>query len=175
MLPPDLPLLILQQEPADSLARLGSDREQASLLRAVAGVFFEAGCQAIVVIPSLPPELAELVTKRITRRITVPKSGISAVFRRLLKTWRGQNASQGGLRDLATAVRDARDAIFAWPGFESAPPAEARAGGAGADYRTGQDPDEQREVAWDLCLFARLPFDKSAPAEPGHPRERVLD
>jgi hypothetical protein len=167
MLPPRLPLLVLQQATADSMARLGSDREQASLLRAVAGDMFEAGCQAIIVIPSLPPQLAERVTRTIVGSIASPESRVRAALNNL-RVGREQDTSHRALRVLATAVRDARDEIFTWPGFENEPHAGGRADGR--DEGTGRDAASQREVAWDLCLFARLPFDTSTPVDSGRGR-----
>lgn len=64
--PDDVPpqqgsVVVLQGEPAHTLGGLASEREQTADLRSLAGEFFKAGAGAVVMLPTLPVELAESV------------------------------------------------------------------------------------------------------------------
>jgi hypothetical protein len=160
MLPGHLPLLVLQQEPADSQARLASDREQAALLRAVAADLFESNCGAVIVIPSLPPQLAELVMRRVATGLSPVRSAVGGALTWWL--WRGtdRHQSQRAIRHLAVVVRSARDLVFTWTGFETAAEQHAGQSPLPLSGRSTHERWADREVAWDFCLFAR-------PREPG--------
>jgi hypothetical protein len=173
MLPKDLPLLVLQQQPADSQARVASDREQAALLRAVAADLFEGGCDAVIVVPSLPPELAALVMRRIADGLSVGLPGWRAAVsrwvwrRRDLDRHRGQRA----LRELAAIVRSARDLVFEWDGFEAAAERIAHGNAETPPELPARERWADRELAWDFCLYARPGVSGSGDAHAEGPLE----
>jgi hypothetical protein len=150
-----LALLILQHEPAFSSGRYGSDREQAALLRAVAGEQFGRGHLAVITIPSLEPELADIVLKAIAARVSARQSRWRLpVVERDFSTARPQ-PPEDFLR-LVRAVRDARRAIGAW----LAENGNAIEGAL----------DDRVEAAWDVCLFARYPRYSEGPDTPHRPQ-----
>jgi hypothetical protein len=132
-LPYAIPLLIVQQTPAEAPRRLTTDREQAALLREVAADLFETRCGAAIVIPSLPPELAAAVQASLARALR-PNG-----FSRSLLDWAlepaGVSTPGRELRRLARAVRAMRQVVLDWP-----------------DFAHPEDP--RREAAWDICLYA---------------------
>lgn len=148
-LPYPLSLLILQHEPAFSSGRYGSDREQAALLRALAGEQFGRGHLAVITVPSLEPELADIAVKAIATRVSARRSRWRLpVVERDFSTARPQ-PPEDFLR-LVHAVRAARRAMREW--LTKQRRAEEDAG------------DERLEAAWDLCLFARYPKYSEGPA-----------
>lgn len=133
-LPRPVSLLVLQAEPAFSSGRLGSDREQAALLRAVASDLFHRGHAAVLTIPSLQPELAEVVVQAVARCL----SRRPDLWDRLL----GPPATaEDEFMRLAHAVREARRSIATWLASHG----NAVEGAI----------DDRVEAAWDVCLFAR--------------------
>jgi len=145
-LPADLPLLVLQQQPTESQARVTTDREQAALLREVAADLFESTCDAVIVIPPLPPALADNLVKGLARELSAGRFGFDRLDRWLLPDSEPRRGRLALVR-LATAVRAARALVL--------PLNEAR----GGPMSIGDRPDAG-EVAWDFCLFAR-------PRDPG--------
>jgi hypothetical protein len=64
-----LPLVIVQDEPAEEPTRFDSDRERTARLRAYAHDLFLAGARSVVMIPSLPPRAALQVVETLAREI----------------------------------------------------------------------------------------------------------
>ena len=138
-LPHAVSLLILQHEPAFSSTRLGSDREQAALLRVVACDLFQRGHGAVITIPSLEPELADVVLKEVARCLGERPDLIDRLV--------GPSATaQDDLLRLVHAVRNARRAVERW---------FAKNGNAVEGAL-----DDRVEAAWDVCLYARRPHDQ---------------
>jgi hypothetical protein len=57
----------VQEEPVESVTRLEAEREQTADLRAWAAELVEAGAQAVILLPALPAEVAELAIDRLAR------------------------------------------------------------------------------------------------------------
>lgn len=136
-LPRAVSLLILQQEPAFSSTRFGSDREQAALLRQVAGDLFQRGHAAVLTIPSLPPDLADAVLTAIVGCL----SGTPGLLRRVAGFGRSE---ADDFARLVHAVRAARRAVHTWLMANGSPAIEGFL-------------DDRVEAAWDVCLFTRDP------------------
>ncbi len=60
-------MVIVQAEPADSKARVGSDREQAALLRQFSRDICNAGTPFVITVPTLPPALAAATIRDIAQ------------------------------------------------------------------------------------------------------------
>lgn len=133
-LPRPLSLLILQQESAFSTTRLGSDREQAALLRVVAGDLFRRGHAAVVTVPSLGPELANVVMTALVGQLSEQPSPLPRLLR-----WSG--SERDDFLRLVHAVRAARRAMTTW----------LTTHGTAIEGTL----DDRVEAAWDVCLFAR--------------------
>lgn len=127
-------LVVLQAEPVpDLLPRMESDRSEVTKLRTFANDVFTAGAQAVLVLPTLPPGIAQPVLNILAGSLA--KSGTS------------------GLCLLLTAVDQMRVAIRDRKLYESPTEREAF---AGANEQLQQELEETRlELALDVCLFAR--------------------
>ena len=86
--------VFVQMEPADSLTRLATDREQAGHLRVFAASLIAQGAERVITVPSLPANLAELVLEVLTPAMVNPERN-----------------------RLTDAVASARVRILAWPAF----------------------------------------------------------
>jgi hypothetical protein len=125
------PLIIVQGEPLDNLAQSETSREQNARLRAFAAELFAAGAGAVILVPSLPPLLAEDVVRILARRLR-PRSEPS--MRRLL--------------DVVSAVRKK---ISKWKNPASlGPKAAILQERSKKDFARGQ-----LELALDVVLFGR--------------------
>ena len=60
---------VLQGEQAEIVERLQTDREQSADLRALAADIFASGAEAVVVVPSMPPQLASQVLSELTPEV----------------------------------------------------------------------------------------------------------
>jgi hypothetical protein len=112
------------------------------LLRAVAGEQFGRGHLATITIPSMEPELADIVLQALVARVSARRSRWRLpIVERDFSTARPQPPDD--FLRLVHAVRDARRAMREW--LTKDRPVEAGAH------------DERVEAAWDVCLFARYP------------------
>jgi hypothetical protein len=145
-------LVVVQAEPLEPSLRLDSDREAAARLRVLADEAMTAGAETVIVVPALPPELAEEVVAALARRLgrmTLWES-LGDWLRRVV-TGIGRSAPTYRLSTLLQAVAASRAMIETWPG---------RDGSAGAD------PETYLELALDLALFTRVPPEEEAAPAP---------
>ncbi|HZD72205.1 MAG TPA: hypothetical protein VFA45_25800 [Actinomycetes bacterium] len=120
-------VVIVQGAPVGARIRLDTERRDTTDLRSWAGQVFRASDGAVILLPSVHPELAELVLDPIARRVR----------------WRITPEALRG------ATRAARARISSWN--PPSHPGDAPGGVARADgWR-----ERQTELALDVCLFER--------------------
>jgi hypothetical protein len=155
-----LPLVVLQGEPAAITSQSKTRREQAAALRAFAAQFFATGARAVVVLPSLPPTLAERALVHLAkglkgdslpdlRRVLIA----AAATRTLIANWNRP------IRRLKRWVR----ALFCWMKSTLASLRKVKSGKTPAASKEPSQPgqreifdaEHQLEMACDVCVFFR--------------------
>jgi hypothetical protein len=124
-------LVVLQLDPAESPYRFESDREQVGELRALAARVFAEGAHAVMVLPQMSPSLSLHVVSALATALP------------------GSLPEPPELGRLLDAVSIVRQAIVSQPIEPSQDQPQQAPPGAVA----GQD--ARREMALDVCLFAR--------------------
>jgi hypothetical protein len=134
-LPLHLPsLVVVQAEPADLPRRQETEREQATCMRAYAAEVFAAGARAVIMLPTLPLELTEVVLNLLAENLSPTKApdlwqllNAANIVQKAVAEWRIPASL------ITTDVLETTDAeietTFA---------------------------DTMLELALDICLFARL-------------------
>ncbi|MGD8489392.1 MAG: hypothetical protein PVI68_10290, partial [Anaerolineae bacterium] len=121
-------LVVVQGDPVEGVARREADREDAAYLRIIAAEMLRAGSRAVLVLPSMPPELARQVVVRLGKALRLPSS---VDKRRFLK-----------------AVSSVRREIIDWQYV-----AEPLEGGASEPWNSQEFVDMLVELALDVCLY----------------------
>lgn len=146
-LPLTLPsLVIIQSEPSEALRRTETEREQMTCLRAYASEIFTAGAQAVLVLPTLPHDLAEQVLSRFAKKLS-------------LQSKRGEEEHNPSilpdLWKILDAVTSVRQTVAQWTPSASDPLSntlnETESTESARTYASTLE-----ELALDICLFARL-------------------
>jgi hypothetical protein len=108
-------LVVIQARPDDPARRAASDRRKASRLRALAADALAAGAETVVIIPSLPGPLADLVITSLARRLgpMTFRARIAEQARRLYVSQHG--APTYRQVDLVAWLAEARELVEAWP------------------------------------------------------------
>jgi hypothetical protein len=136
-------LTIIQGEPLTERSTRGqSDRESAALLRALGAELFAAGAEAVLVLPSLHAPMAEAALRIIAQTLA--------------------SSRPPSLHRMLDAVARVRKKISDWP-----EPPLASAGSAPNPRDAEWFRNDQLELAFDICLFARddfsLPLSETTP------------
>jgi hypothetical protein len=126
----DVPLVVVQAEPAESLDHVDSDREQAAFLRSYAAQLFAAGAQVVLLLPQLTPELAEEALNRLAESLRSPEPSAPDEPRTLTKP---------DLPRLLEVVRTIQQTI--------------REGKTVAAKGTDVLEESRKELALEVCLF----------------------
>jgi hypothetical protein len=124
-------LVVLQEEPVGATARLETERARTADLRALAADAFMTGPAGMVMLPALPPEIAERVIELLAEHVHADATG-------------------PGWRELLDAVTRTRRHVAASP-----PPAAHATARETGDERARRWAETRLELALDITLFAR--------------------